>query len=443
MWHGLLKKLIYTKAIIITFSLFTILHYGCGSGGGGENNSNQSGKENISRTPSDSAKPLIGADSTGNVYVIWEEAVSNPDTQIYFAKSNNYGGTFAATRNLTKERGPRCAISGLSSKNASIAVEDESLYLIWENTLPYGRAIKFFRENDGFCRNVSEISNASSSVLGVSTNGNIHVVWTEESGGQNEIFYRYSGDKGETFLPNDPLNISETLLDSSEPLLGIEGSFYIDVVWVEGSEGSREINFIRSTGDGKNFFHQQSISDNGDSSCPVIATAGGLYISFRKDNGIYFTRWLPFIYTFSNPVPVTSSFSMPSCPEMAVGSNEVIYIVWSEGGEIWVAVSSDYGHKFISQNISNSDVASYSPRIVIDGNNVNIVWVEEVNRKGDIFFSRSVDNGKTFLTPAMNISKTPSHSNNPAIATGGEYLYIAWEEGETGSRDIYFVRDSL
>ncbi len=451
----------------LTLLIFTTIAVGCSSGGGttesdnGNNNTNTVYKKNVSDTTDDSFNPLIAADPDGNVYIVWEENVRGPDhTEVYLTESANSGSTFTDAKSLTDLRSSGCTSSiaaDVRSTNPDIVLRtDGKPYLSWTYSwylsLP-GTGIKFFRKDDESCNSVSDLAyDAESPSLGVSGSDNVHLVWTEfdNVSGQNDIFYRHSADDGDTFLPvGSPLQISDTSSDSSEPLLGFEGSMNVDLVWTEGTEGSRNISFSRSTDGGASFtpYSGGSVSGTGiDAHCPVIATygEGNIYIAYKGDNKIYFTRWYLYgnAYSFSAPKVVSQGSASPSCPELSIGENGIVYVVWADAGEIWVN-NSAYGRYFLPAplNISNSTGDSTSPGIAMDDSFINVVWVEEDTGNGDIFLSTSIDNGKTFSSPE-NISDSSAPSSAPAAAVdGSKYIYVAWVEGEVGSRDIYVARD--
>ena len=139
---------------------------------------------------------------------------------------------------------------------------------------------------------------------------------------------------------------------------------------------------------------------------------------------------------------VTPDSISPSCPEMGISSNGVIYVVWSDNGKILVASSTDNGTTFATiTDVSDSTGTSSSPKLAIDGFYVNLVWIEEEIGKGDIFFSGSADNGKSF-SPPKNLSNSSSPSASPVIASDIEgNIYVAWVEGTEGNREIYYERD--
>lgn len=438
--------------------LILIFAFGCSSGGGsGSNNGNSSLViKNISSTQTDSDNPMIDADSDGNVYLVWEETINSPYREVYYSKSLNSGDSFITRRSLSTPGFGNCQLSyeGTGTDSVSIATgAGGTLYLAWLNIWAASdRIVKFFREKTATCQYISDESVKSyNPSINLDGFGHIHAVWEEMRGSQADIFYRRSENNGDSFLPDGGgANLSNTLAsDSSGPLLGFEGSFNVNVVWVEGAEGSREIGFNRSIDGGDSFYYSPGTisSPAADSFCPVIETNGEnkIYIAYRGDGNarnIYFTRWNSTTLTFSSPIAVNQSYVSPSCPQMAVSSNGIVYLVWSDAGEIWTVLSIDHGISFSSpKNVSNTTGVSTNPKMVIDETYVNIVWEEDTEGKKDIYFSGSADHGNNFSSPPLNLSDSASPSVNPALATDGKsYIYISWAEGIAGEREIYLIR---
>lgn len=451
-----IRKITYTN-IILAFILALIA--GCGGGtNGGTEGSNGESKEtgrSLSNTSGDSYHPVIAEDTKGNLYVAWEEKPYNNPVELYLVTSSDSGDSFSQGKNLSRESLTTCERTGTPSDANLVAGAGTSPLLVWiDRWIDINTSeIKFFEANNPSCKTISDSFDVQANVytpqIGLN-DGEIHITWVEEVSGQKEIFYRRSEDNGGTFIPSDnALRITDTFMDSSEPLLGFEGSSIVDMVWVEGSEPEREIMFTWSIDRGDYFIGPMTVSDaNTDSHCPVIKTAGGgyAYIAYKgnsgNEGGIYFSRRKSSTSLFSSPVKVSSTISKsPSCPEMEVGQNGLIYVVWSDSGGIWMAISGDGGYSFSQPKDISLTESSSSPAVVMDSSYINIVWVEEETGGGDIYLSASRDNGKTFSQP-KNISNSSSPSANPVIASDGEsYIYVAWEEGEVGKREIFFRRE--
>ena len=416
--------------------------------------------KNLSNSSTDSFKPVIVASSAGKVYVAWEEAVTNSKKEIYLAASDDSDLTVSTIKNLTTESKSSCDRTGASQGNVRMAAgEDDSLYLAWLDSwipaVPVSN-VKFFREGDASCTTASDTydtgSNAYTPHFQLNGEWGIHMIWSEDQGTQKDISYVHLENNGGTILPSgSPKNLSNTPSDSSEPLLGFDGTLDVTTVWVEGPAGGRSVVYSRSSDRGSSFSTPEAIPDAAsDSYCPVMAKSegGNTYIVYKGDKTIYFTRWLgnfTLYYKFSEPVEISPpSSSTLSCPEIAVSPDGTIYAVWEESGQIWAAVNPDInsGESFAVSPISPAGGKSSAPKIAMDGEYSSIIWVDESAGNGDIYFSGSIDNGTSFSLP-RNLTNSSEPSTAPSLTsdTNGS-IYVTWSEGDTGGREIYLLKDT-
>ena len=142
---------------------------------------------------------------------------------------------------------------------------------------------------------------------------------------------------------------------------------------------------------------------------------------------------------------------------LAEGKEGALHAVWqSTYGETDVrvkhAVSRDRGATWSSsQPLNGSPGLGYEPKIVSDrAGHLYVTWYEQRPSKEppqeklgfkltapqefDVFFTRSDDDGKSWLTPVrLNPRASSPTSFRPQIADGGKgNLYILWEEREAG-----------
>jgi hypothetical protein len=101
---------------------------------------------------------------------------------------------------------------------------------------------------------------------------NVYVVWTDDTLGNNEIFFRVSYDKGANF--EDEINLSNNAGGSAFPQVAISGS-NVYVVWEDTTLGNADVFFTRSTDNGATFGNAINLSNNaGGSFSPQIAVSG-------------------------------------------------------------------------------------------------------------------------------------------------------------------------
>ena len=99
-----------------------------------------------------------------------------------------------------------------------------------------------------------------------------------------------------------------------------------------------------------------------------------------------------------------------------------MYVVWQESVteslpehnyDIFFIRSEDKGKTFeMPINLSNNIEFSERPQIAVSRNGIFIVWTDTINpNKKKIIFTKSIDNGKTFIKP-VNISNNSKNSSN-------------------------------
>ena len=127
-------------------------------------------------------------------------------------------------------------------------------------------------------------------------------------------------------------------------------------------------------------------------------------------------------------------------PDITV-SGKNVYVVWDEEvsgtRDNWDRRSVDGGNTFSNtiKNLSNNPPQSVSPAIAVIGNNVHVVWREGVPGGSDIFYRRSVDGGNTFPNVIKNLSSNAGASFEPAISVSGNNVHVVWDDEITGNRD--------
>ena len=231
----------------------------------GENSSSQ----NISNSPGNSTDARIGV-YQNNVYLVWTDDTTG-NKEIYFKRSVDNGTTFGSSENLSNNPG--------NSSDARIGTYQNKVYLVWTDDTTGNGDIYFKRSVDNGTtfaetENLSTNNTTPSSGAQISAIGNnVYVVWQDMASGNNEVFYRHSNNTGEKF--RGASEISNTLSVNGEsalyPQLSAIGK-NVYVVWQDKVSGNNEI-FLRESNDGGNKFSgikNLSRNNTGDSSATRI-----------------------------------------------------------------------------------------------------------------------------------------------------------------------------
>lgn len=261
--------------------------------------------------------------------------------------------------------------------------------------------------------NLSNTSGESRRVQ-IFVNGNdVYSVWTDNTPGNNEIFFAKSTDYGNSF--DSPINLSQNNGSSAFPRLVVsESNVYI--VWYDYSLGQSDIFFARSNDKGKTF-NVTSFTNSVPSYNPWIGTSSN------------------FVYLVFNDGGRTTTVEFPS------GEKRLVDLSTGEE-ELIIGRSEDGGESFEFINLSDSPgITSWNARIKVSGPNVFVVWNEMVNKESEIFFSVSTDNGKTFSEP-INVSNNTKESIDAGLAVSENNIYLIWNQKTPDSIDIFFTKST-
>jgi hypothetical protein len=322
---------------------------------------------NLSGTDEASSEPAIAV-SGSTVHVVWVDS-----GEILYMRSSDSGGSFDDSINLSTSAGlsfsPRIAVSG------------NTVHVVWaDSTSPISEII-YKRSTDGGVSfqpakliSGTPADESTSPDIAVSGN-NVHIVWQDGAGGNNDVLYRRSLNGGSTF-PNVIMNISDNVGLSEFPAIAVSDS-NVHVVWDDTTPGNPDIFYRRSLDNGATFPNIiKNLSDSaGGSLDPAIAVSGN----------IVHVAW----------------------GESIAGAFEVLY-----------RRSLNDGNTFpnIIKNLSSNAGGSAFPAIALSGNNVYVVWLNNTSNMLAILYRTSADSGNTFPPITTNLSTNVGLNGFPAIA---------------------------
>ncbi len=148
---------------------------------------------------------------------------------------------------------------------------------------------------------------------------------------------------------------------------------------------------------------------------------------------------------FTGTVNLSNNPASSHLPLIAASADNV-YIVWQDdtngNPDIFFRASNDGGASFgATINLSSNSGLSLAPRVAAVGNSVYVVWQDDSTGNDEVFFRASTNNGASF-NPTVNLSNLPGNSTIPQLAAVGDNVYVVWQDDVLGDFEIFF-RSSL
>jgi hypothetical protein len=146
-----------------------------------------SSAKNVSNSPGNSGYPQIGPDANGGTYVTWQGNVPPASNNDIFFTGSGDGVNFSTPVNLSNNAG--------NSLNPWVVVDAAGgINLGWADSTPGRPNIFFARSTDSGAtfssQNLSNDSGSSSdSQLAADKNGNLNVVWSDNTPGVNQVLF--------------------------------------------------------------------------------------------------------------------------------------------------------------------------------------------------------------------------------------------------------------
>jgi glutaredoxin-related protein len=414
---------------------------------------------NLSNNKGHSELPNLTVNGN-NIYVVWIDD-SSDRRDIYFRKSTDRGCNFGPIIDVSNQNG--------GSVDPQIAASGNNIYLIWEHTPGNNGAVFFSRSIDSGAtfetiRNIGNNTGFNGFPQIAASGKNVYLVWHDASRG---ILFTRSTDNGTTF--DTVKNIGDNNGSNSFPQIAIsEQNLY--VAWINNAEKKYgQIFFTRSTDNGTSFERPIELGEQEDHKSgrmvfnPRIATDlqnnnvyvvwhGGRIVHQHTGNidalisDVLYKRSTDNGASFDKTINLSNYSGWSTNPQIAVSNNNTVYVVWTNNvqqkyGQIFFTRSTDNGASFDKTiNLSNYSGWSTNPQIAVSNNNtVYVVWTNNAQQKyGQIFFTRSTDNGASF-DKTINLSNYSGWSTNPQIAvSNNNTVYVVWTNNATANEETLF-----
>ena len=285
--------------------------------------------------------------------------------------------------------------------------------------------------------------------IAIDSSDTIHVVWSDDTPGNNEIYYKRSTDGGTTW--SAAKRIAWTAGNSLSPAMAIDSSETLHVVWADYTPGNYELYYKSSADAGTTWSAAQRLTwTSGDSYAPAIAidpsetlhvvwydyTPGKTEI-YHKSSADAGTTW-----SAAKRITWTSGWSGGAA--IAIDLSDAIHIVWEDdtpgNTEIYYKGSADGGSTWsAAKRITWTPSKSYGPAITTDSSDaIHVVWSDLTPGNMEIYYKGSADGGSTW-SASKRLTWTSGTSSSPVIAKdSGDIIHVAWSDYTPGNPEIYY-----
>jgi BNR repeat-like domain len=354
--------------------------------------------QRLTWNPGFSYFPAIAVDSSGDLQVVWQDDTpGNPE--IYYRKSTDGGSTWTTSKRLTVN-------SGYSRRPAIAAVSSDTLAVVWSDNTPGNSELFSKRSTDGgagwtTAKRMTWTSGSSEDpVMALDLSGNLHLVCTESTSGNDEIYYKKSSDGGSTWTTSRRL--SWTSGYSLNPAIAADSSGHLHVIWRDDTPGNFEVYYKKSTDGGTSWSAGKRLtwtSAESGSPAAIVDPSGYLHVVWRdyaSDHWeIYYKRstdggagW-----TTGRRLTWTSGDSVD--PDIAVDNSGYLHLVWSclvpaAGAHLDYQKSTDAGSSWTSaQRLTWGSGLPCLPVIASDSSgDLHLVWYLTTPDNSEIYYKK-------------------------------------------------------
>ncbi|MDE1726973.1 MAG: exo-alpha-sialidase [Thaumarchaeota archaeon] len=351
--------------------------------------------------------------------------------------------------------------ASISSPNSNstlpqLVASGNNVYVGWVYDAAGKYGVMLAKSNDGgasFGNNIN-LENINSGAMDnlriAESQGKVYAVWQSFLANKSSVVFAKSDDDGATF--NRAIGISDISKDSAFPQLAISNN-HVYVTWIERTTGDvTNVIFAKSDDDGATFGMPTTItSHGGNSGIPkIFATENHVYLIWEDNSEKNFDVFLSSSNdsgtTFGTMTNVSNDKGDSGAPQMTINGNNV-NVVWMDNTfgnfDILFSKSTDGGVTFTKPvNVSGNQQDSGYQQFVVVGDKIYVAWTSAISDKNyDILFAKSTDGGQTFGTP-INISSNPGASGWPQISVDGNNVYTSWVDNTAGHYDIYISKSA-
>ncbi len=180
---------------------------------------------------------------------------------------------------------------------------------------------------------------------------------------------------------------------------------------------------------------------------PPMTDVHVVWADFRDGNfEIYYKGSPDGGSTWGTDIRQTNNTAGSLTPTVAV-MDSVVHILWGDqrdgNGEIYYKSSTDAGVTWgVDTRLTNSSGDSFSPTVALSGAVVHLAWVDRRdNGYSEIYYKRSTNRGVSWGGDTRLTTADSLHSEYPSLSVSGQDVHLVWSDQRNGiTGEIYYKR---
>ncbi|UCG42803.1 MAG: exo-alpha-sialidase [candidate division WOR-3 bacterium] len=399
-------------ALVLTVGVFLLTSLSVGQWGPDIRLTNDG---SASRLGYNNARNLAAGGET--LHVVWSDT-RDGNEEIYYKRSNNAGRDWQADVRLSNATG--------SSWYPAVAATGNDVHVIWKDDRTGTRLIYHRCSTDGG-QSWSETQCLSDTLILTgnpalaATERAVHLVCHRFDNEVNRICYRRSEDRGSTW--SSPLELSPDSISSWIASIAVSGAD-VHVVWSSDQDGDQEVYYRRSTDHGESWGEGVRITSDTAPSVNVAVASTGTdvhivwqYVCTPGQSHLRHAVSTDRGTTWQASAQLTTVPTQWMRPTIAA-SGGFVHIVTNlcrPSEELYYWLSTDRGSSWEPEYVLTPDdsATSICPFIALSVPIVHVVWEEYRDGNSEIYYKQN-PNGSSGIGEIG--AKGASHTRRPASA---------------------------
>jgi hypothetical protein len=341
--------------------------------------------------PGESREPVIAA-SGNSLHIVWEDD-GDGNWEIYYKRSVDGGYNWGPDTRLT--------VNTAESRYPYIAVSGSNVHVVWVDTRN-GNWTLFYKlstDNGSTWTVDAPLTNPGSlRYPAIAASGlNIHAVWYDYRDGNWEIYYKNSANGG--FNWNPDIRLTNQSGWSNDPIIAVTGSI-VHIVWSDDRDGNEEIYYKRSLDNGTNWSSDTRLTNAPSNSYNPVVSVSGQYVhvvwhDYRNSGSpeIYYKRSVDGGNSWGDDIRLTNNpFDSNNPSVIAAGSSvHIAFNSFRDGNsEIYYKRSVDNGISWEGDTrLTFNPLGSFASSITVSGSQVHTVWYDLRDGNTEIYYKQN------------------------------------------------------